>query len=264
MGYYDDPYNDYEPTEEDHCAMSGHPLGLDPTDPDSGWHTCFCRNSVKPVFDEPHDEYSGYHANLREEYIRLVLSNFNTSNTPYGRVEVQEFNLHRNLSDLTLDELIELIAITRDSNPAFLDTGANLRKILAIGTHLDRNGHTIVSSLISEMLAKSATKKPMWLFPDSYADSLDDPDNRKRARAAAKLYSRLVFPSENYNYMDREQVIDVLRAVCGPLSEQPELVNEVAALINGKGVSSESAQLALALLSGEIEAAPAGISSGLL
>jgi hypothetical protein len=261
MGYYEDPYGDQEPTEEDYCAMGGHPLGLDPQDPESGWHTCFCRASVKPTFDEPHDEFSALHANLRDEYISLVLRSFTVSDTPYGRVDVQRFNLHRKLREFSIEDLQELIAITKDSNPVFFETVTNPRDILTIGTHLDRNGHVIISSIISEMLLASEPNGRRWLFSGDYSESLDDPERRNYARVAAKLYSKLII---SYGFKERDQTTEVLRAVYAPLSRQPERLSEVATLINGKGVSPESAQLALALLNGEVEAAPVAISSGLL
>lgn len=261
MSMYDDPYGDYEPTEEDHCIMGGHPLGLDPQDPESGWHTCYCRTSVQPIFDEPHDEYSGHHANLRDEYINLVLTNFNVSNTPYGKATVQRFNLHRRLSKLWIEELLELVALTKDSNPAFLETGTDPKDILAIGTHLDRNGHNIISSIISDMLLEDDPNGRSWLLWENYDVSLSDPVHRQCARAAAKLYSKL---GVSYGFGGRDKTVEVFRTVCPTLGQKPERINEIAALINGNGVSPETAQLALALLNDEIEAAPAAISAGLL
>jgi hypothetical protein len=271
MGYYDDPYGDYEPTEEDHCAMGGHPLGLDPQDPESGWHTCFCRINVKPIFDEPHDEFSALHANLRDEYVNLVVrpnaSEFTVRTVANSR-EALVFNLQRALFQLSVTELQELIALTKDSNPAYLDPTTSVTTLLVIGTHLDRNGNSIISSVIRELIRddrdKNDLRNRLWISSDNYADSLANPEHRRLARIAAKLYSKLIGPIANYSYEDQKENAEALKDICGPLSKMPERINDVAALINGKGISPATTQLVLALLSDEIEAAPAGISSGIL
>lgn len=271
MGYYDDPYGDQEPTEEDYCAMGGHPLGLDPQDPESGWHTCFCRSNVKPIFDEPHDEFSAFHADLRDEYVSLVVrtnsSEFVVKTVANSR-EALVFNLHRELFKLSVTELQDLIALTKDSTPAYFDPTTSVTSLLVIGTHLDRNGNSIISSVIRELVRDDRDKNDrgnrLWISSDNYTDSLTNPEHRRLARIAAKLYSKLIGPIANYSYEEQKENTEALKAICGPLSKMPERIDDVAALINGNGISPATTQLALALLNDEIEAAPAGISSGLL
>lgn len=268
MGIYDDPYGGYEPTDEDYCAMEGHPTAPDPQDPDGGWETCYCRHVVESPFGEPHDEYSALHAELRDKYVSAILSapipEFR-GNPPTNELVKKAFTLHRMLSDFSIDDLRELLEITKDSSPILFDRNKDPREVLVIGTHLDHNGDTIISSIVRDLTRDEISKYDhrLWII-GNYQNSLTDPEHLRIARVSAKFYGKLTHSEEMYMSHERSDIVSLITCLSDALSRNPEKMDEVAALVNAKGVSEATTQLALAVLNGEIEAVVPSLGAGLL
>ena len=259
MSYYDD-YP--EPTDEDYCTMQGH---LTEPDPNGGWNTCFCRYIVEPPYGEPHDEYSAYHADLRDEYIDLI---FNTSRDVFGvplKSSSRVLEMNRELSKLSTEQLRELIEITRNSDPDCFDYTKDVEDIITIGVHLDHNGESVINDIV-----KRLTSGPNLLDHRSgslfmhYSSKLVNPEHLRLARVAAKFYSLLHGSRISYHYDEKKEMVEFISSINVLLDEHPDKAHGVASLVNARGISPETTELVMAILNGEIEASPTSLSAGLI
>lgn len=248
--YLPDPPEPEEPTDDEYCAMSGHEpywedqyeLGI----------RCYCGMVFHRGQDDPHDEYSAYHADLIDLYVNELREA--DYRIPYDL----RFEMGRTLRNKSIEYLLSLIASAKSSGPKTVEGWAQLDEdtmdfFEKLGLHLTYSGLSVISPLIFRLGERPDYGTGNKIGKLDPFGVLDQGSNLEVIQRAARLYVNLAPVGHGLYWQHKaDKAITSLLPV---IEKRPDLNDSIAAILNREGYSPATMERVFAMAEDEAVAA---------